>query len=138
MNVPSYAFLGFAALVALAINVSAKPWWRRTVLLVANLLFVLSFGRDPRQLAPFAGLLLAGYACTKLLERRKSRTLFVAAIVALIVAFCALKRYTFIPAGMLLPFAYFTVGMSYVFFRVLHLVIDAYQDALPDRVGPIA
>ena len=138
MNVPSYAFLAFAAVVALAINLSAKAWRRQAVLLVANLLFVLTFTRDPRQLAPFALLLAAGYGCTKLLERRKSRALFAVLVVALIVAFCALKRYTFVPSGLFLPFAYFTVGMSYVFFRLLHLVIDAYQDALPDRVGPVA
>ena len=28
--------------------------------------------------------------------------------------------------------------MSYVFFRVLHLVIDAYQESLPDRIGILA
>jgi D-alanyl-lipoteichoic acid acyltransferase DltB (MBOAT superfamily) len=105
------------------------------VLLAANLAFVLTFTRDPVQLAPFAALLAFGYAAVKLMERFKRRWLFVALVVALVVAFCALKRYAFIPPALLLPFLYFTVGMSYVLFRVLHLVIDAYQDALPGRIG---
>jgi D-alanyl-lipoteichoic acid acyltransferase DltB (MBOAT superfamily) len=131
VNVPSFAFLGFAALVAIAINLSSRSAWRRAVLLVANLAFVLTFTRDPVQLAPFGLLLAVGYGGVKLMERVKARGLFV----VLVVAFCVLKRYTFIPGGALLPFVYFTVGMSYVFFRVLHLVIDAFQDALPGRIG---
>jgi D-alanyl-lipoteichoic acid acyltransferase DltB (MBOAT superfamily) len=137
MNVPSYEFLGFAAVVAIAINCSRASGWRRAVLLVANLAFILSFTHDPRQLAPFAALLFAGYGCMKLVERSKQRVVFAAICVGIVFAFCCLKRYAFIPSDAFLPFAYFTVGMSYVFFRVLHLIIDAYQDALPQRVGPV-
>ncbi|MDQ6941166.1 MAG: hypothetical protein M3169_01465, partial [Candidatus Eremiobacteraeota bacterium] len=135
MNVPSYEFLGFAAAVAAAINLSSASLWRRAVLLVANLLFIVTFTRDPAQLAPFAALLLLGFAGMKLLERRKSRALLWTVLGVVLIVFCALKRYTFVPGALTLPFVYFTVGMSYVFFRVLHLVIDAYQEALPERVG---
>jgi D-alanyl-lipoteichoic acid acyltransferase DltB (MBOAT superfamily) len=134
MNVPSYEFLAFAALAALLINVWPNLRWRRLVWLVANVAFVLTFTRDPAQLAPFAGLLAFGFVAMRLAQSRKNGALFVAFIVAIVVAFCVLKRYTFVPAAFQLPYAYLTVGMSYVFFRILHLVIDAYQDALPDRV----
>lgn len=134
MNVPSYAFLAFAAIAALLINVWPNLTWRRLVWLVANVAFVLTFTRDPAQLAPFAGLLAFGFVAVKLAQRRKNGALFVAFIVAIVVAFCVLKRYTFVPGALQLPYVYLTVGMSYVFFRILHLVIDAYQDALPDRV----
>ncbi len=138
MNVPSFEFLAFAGIVAIAINISKAPAWRRAVLLIANFAFVLSFTRSPGQLAPFAGLLLLGFASVKLMERHKRKASFVVVTVALVLAFCTLKRYAFLPDAMFLPFAYFTVGMSYVFFKILHLVIDAYQEALPERIGIVA
>lgn len=138
MTVPSYPFLAFAAVAALLINVSAAPRWRRAVLLVANLAFVATFSRDPAQLAPFAGLLALGFASVKALERFKSRALFVAAVCAVLFVFCWLKRYTFVPHALFIESAYLTVGMSYVFFRIMHLVVDAYQDALPERIGLVS
>lgn len=138
MNVPSYEFLGFAALVAIVLNVRwrAAPW-RRAVLLVANLAFAATFAHDSVGLMPFGALLLAGFVSVKIAEVQKSKAVFVALLAVLIVAFCVLKQYTFVPRQAFLPFAYVTVGMSYVFFRVLHLVIDAFQDALPVRISAL-
>jgi alginate O-acetyltransferase complex protein AlgI len=135
VNVPSWEFFGFVTVVAVAINRSSAPAWRRGVLLLANLAFVLTFSRSPQQLAPFATLLLVGYVAMKLMESRKNALAFAVATCAFVAAFVWLKRYSFVPAGALLPFPYLTVGLSYVFFRVLSLVIDAYQDALPARIG---
>jgi D-alanyl-lipoteichoic acid acyltransferase DltB (MBOAT superfamily) len=135
MNVPSFEFLGFAALAALLINVSAAAGWRRAILLIVNLAFILTFTHDPGRLAPFAALLALGYAGLKIVYHYKAKAAFVALLVLLVLLFCLLKRYTFVPHELFLPFAYFAVGMSYVFFRILHLIIDAYQDALPERVG---
>jgi len=135
VNVPSVEFLAFAALAAALINISSAAWWRRAVLLAGNLGFVLTFTHDPGRLAPFTGLLVLGYTGLKLMERYKSKVAFVALLASLIFIFCLFRRYTFIPHELFLSSAYFMVGMSYVFFRVLHLVIDAYQEALPERVG---
>ena len=138
MNVPSYEFLGFAALVALVINISPAPGWRRAVFLIANLAFVFLFTHDPVQLAPFAAFLALGFASMKLMEVYRRKSAFIALVAALVLAFCWLKHYTFVPQALFLPFVYFTVGMSYVFFRVMHLVVDAFQEALPARVGPLS
>lgn len=135
MNVPSFEFLGFAAAVALLVHLSDSPRWRRAILVLANLGFVLSFTHDPIKLAPFAALLALGFVSLKLMESYRSRAIFVPLLCSLLLMFFWLKRYAFIPPGDLLTFSYFAVGMSYVFFRVLHLVIDAYQEALPERVG---
>ena len=43
-----------------------------------------------------------------------------------------LKKYTFFPKAVLLTHPYFTLGLSYIFFRVMHLVIDSKdKDARP-------
>jgi D-alanyl-lipoteichoic acid acyltransferase DltB (MBOAT superfamily) len=138
VNVPSFPFLAFAFVVALAINLSPKPDWRRSVLLVANVGFVLSFTHSPRQLLPFAALLAFGFAGVKLLERRRAPIGFWFVTGALLLAFCWLKHYAFLPPGLFLSYAYFTVGMSYVLFRVLHLVIETYQGGFETPLDPLS
>lgn len=135
MNVPSYEFLAFAAIVAILANLSLRAAWRRAVLLLANVAFFLTFSRSAVELAPFVVFLALGYGAATFFERYKSRPVFVGLVILVVLAFCWLKRYTFIPESLFLAFPYMAVGLSYVFFRVLHLIIDAYQDALPERLS---
>ena len=58
-----------------------------------------------------------------------------ALLVVTLAAFFWLKRYSFVPNRTFLPFPYVTVGLSYVFFRVVHLIIDSHQGAIEGRVG---
>ena len=138
MDVPSYVFLGFVAIVAAVINISSKPAWRRGVFFVANIVFVLLITHDALQLLPFAGFLAAGFICLLLMERVKQAPLYFGCVAAVLFLFCWLKHYSFVPHGLFLPFAYFTVGISYVFFRVMHLIIDARDGALPNRVNLVS
>ena len=48
-----------------------------------------------------------------------------------------LKRYLFIPHAILITSPYVAIGLSYVFFRVLHLVIDGWE-AAPAGVEGVA
>lgn len=135
VNVPSYEFLAFAAVVAILASLSARPGWRRAIMLTANVGFLLTFSHTAAQLAPLVGFLALGYGSAKFFERYKNRALFAVLVVVIVLAFCWLKHYTFIPDSAFLSFPYVTIGLSYVFFRVLHLVIDAYQDALPEPIS---
>jgi D-alanyl-lipoteichoic acid acyltransferase DltB (MBOAT superfamily) len=56
-------------------------------------------------------------------------------VLAIIFAYIWLKKYTFLPEGIFLHFPYFTVGLSYIFFRVLHLLIEAGDDNEAPRIG---
>lgn len=135
--IPSLAFLGFTAIVAILCRVCSDPTWRRGVFAAANVVFLAGFAAAPLTFVPLAGFLLAGYVCLILIQRGMVRAGWAtgAFLLAIIVAFVWLKKYTFVPADLLLPFPYLVVGLSYIFFRVLHLLIDAAQDALPERVG---
>jgi D-alanyl-lipoteichoic acid acyltransferase DltB (MBOAT superfamily) len=137
MNVASWPFLVFAAAVALGLRFSAAPAWRRAVLLLANLAFFFSFATSAVAAVPFALFLLAGFGAIKLFERRKSAPAIALISCALVLAFGWLKHYAFVPAIAYLPFAYETIGLSYVFFRMLALVKYAYQTAKPIDVDLI-
>jgi D-alanyl-lipoteichoic acid acyltransferase DltB (MBOAT superfamily) len=138
VNVPSLPFLGFVAVVALALASSPRALWRRCVLFIANVAFLLTFAHDVRRLAPFLALLLLGYASVKAMETRAKAPTFAVAIGALLLVFFWLKQYAFVPHAAFLPFAYTTIGMSYVFFRIVGLVVDTYQGSFHERIGVVS
>ena len=136
MAVPSFLFLAFAAVAALVHGLSRARSWRVAVMLVVNASFLLSFSRDPVALAPYLGFLLVGYLLIRRIGAGVAGWIHAAAVILLVAAFFWLKRYSFIPSPLLLGFDYMTVGLSYVFFRVVHLAIAARDEPEAGRIGP--
>jgi len=138
MVVPSLQFLLFAAVAACLFNVWNNSIWRAVVLLGANLAFLATFVRHPAELIPYAGFLAGGYLLIAWLQRGAPRLVSPIAIGLVLAAFFWLKKYTFLPSALFLTYPYLVVGLSYVFFRVLHLVIDSRDEAVVGRVGPLS
>jgi D-alanyl-lipoteichoic acid acyltransferase DltB (MBOAT superfamily) len=137
LSVPSWAFLGFALAAAILINLSRAATWRRAILLAANLAFLGSFSDQPKAYLPFAALLCLGYAGARLIQSglRRAAPVF---IVATVVFFVWIKRYSFLPDAVLLPPGYLTIGVSYVFFRLLSLLIDAGAGTIAGRIDLVS
>lgn len=119
--------LGFLALVVAAtLGFRLLPWRpaRRIVLTVANVAFVASFAKSAVDLLPLVGFLVASWIGIVLL-RRKPNALVLGAWLALIVAsFVVLKQYAFVTPLVGFENPLMTVGLSYVLFRVIHLMVD--------------
>jgi D-alanyl-lipoteichoic acid acyltransferase DltB (MBOAT superfamily) len=135
MNAPSFQFLGFAVAGAVLFNLSGALVWRRLILLGLNLVFFSLFASGFVAVLPYAAFLLVGFASIGILRVRPSRPLFLLCLALVLFGFFWLKRYTFIPATLSLSFIYTTIGLSYVFFRVLHLVIEVGQGGLKQPVS---
>jgi alginate O-acetyltransferase complex protein AlgI len=125
MDFTSTLYLAFVAASVLAFNVWGAFAFRQWVLLIANLLFLASFVRSPEQLVPLAGFLLLGYAATRWVARWGQSWVLCWSVALIVFVFVVLKRYTFLPAGMDLPFLYLQIGLSYILFRILQMVIDS-------------
>jgi D-alanyl-lipoteichoic acid acyltransferase DltB (MBOAT superfamily) len=138
VNVPSFQFVLFALAAAALYNLPLPGLARPLVLLAANLALLLGFARNPADLLPFALFLALGYGAIRLLQARRGRGLAALAIGLVLFAFVWLKKYGFVPAELWLRAPYVTVGLSYVFFRVMHLVIDAGQGDLAEPIPPLA
>jgi D-alanyl-lipoteichoic acid acyltransferase DltB (MBOAT superfamily) len=123
MDTASFQFVLFGVAAALVSNFSRSRVWRSIVLLVASMVFIGLLAHNPIVFLPLAGFLLLGYIGLVLIERGWSRSM-VWSILAVILAYVWLKKYTFLPEGTYLHFPYFTLGLSYIFFRVLHLLIE--------------
>lgn len=128
MIIPSFTFLAFALVVAALFNLSVRWWWRQAVLLAANLYLVASFAQEWHQLVPYAGFIALGALGIGMRKKLGRWTAYALPLVVLLV-FVWLKRYLFVPKALLLPSGYLLVGLSYVFFRVMHLVIDGFESA---------
>jgi alginate O-acetyltransferase complex protein AlgI len=134
MDTASFQFVAFGLAAALLSNFSRSRVWRSAVLLLVSIIFLGLLSHNPMGFIPIFGFVLLGYAGLFLLERGWSRSA-VWSILAVVFAFIWLKKYTFLPKGIFLHSPYFTLGLSYIFFRVLHLLIETGDSARRQRVG---
>jgi D-alanyl-lipoteichoic acid acyltransferase DltB (MBOAT superfamily) len=132
----SFPFLIFSLAVVVAYNLSRSPAWRQSILALANLAFLATFSLAFKAYLPFAAFLLCGYIGV-LLIRTQPRIAFWPVLLATITAFIWLKKYSFLPSSTFLHFTYVTIGLSYIFFRVLHLQIDTSSGEIAERIGPV-
>lgn len=137
MDSASFYFVLYGLLGAVLSNLSKSPAWRSAVLLAMSIGFIALIARGPLVLIPLAGFLLLGFVALKLIERGWSKGL-VWSLPAVVFVYIWLKKYTFLPEGMFLHFPYLTLGLSYIFFRVMHLLIEAGERGNQPQVGPIA
>lgn len=134
MSFTSPSFILLALAFVLLTNAFKTPRARSVVLAGASALFIASYLEKPQETLPFGVFLLFGYVSVEALRRTRSRALLVASLLALVGVFIVLKRYSFIAPAVRLPFPYLAVGLSYVLFRLIHLMVDAQQGELLERI----
>jgi alginate O-acetyltransferase complex protein AlgI len=137
MDFTSSLYIGFATATVLAFNTWRLPLFRQCVLLVANLVFLASFVQSVQQLAPLLGFLVLGYAATRWVARWRKPWILGWTIGLIVAVFVVLKRYAFLPARIELPFLYLQVGLSYILFRILQMVIDSAGGEDEARLDPL-
>jgi D-alanyl-lipoteichoic acid acyltransferase DltB (MBOAT superfamily) len=134
MDSASFQFVLFCLTVAVLSNLSRSPRWRSSILFFASIVFLGLLSRDLFGFLPLAGFLFLGYALLVLRERGWSRFL-AGTVLSVVFVYIWLKKYTWLPETTFLHFPYFTVGLSYIFFRVLHLLIEAGGDGEKRHIG---
>ena len=135
MDSASFQFVFFGLAVAVLSNLSRSRAWRSLVLMAASLLFLFLLERNPLAYLPLIGFLALGYLCLVLIRRGLPKAPVLSLLLVLFV-YIWLKKYTFLPAAIFLHSPYFTLGLSYIFFRVMHLVIDCRDDQTIRKIGP--
>jgi D-alanyl-lipoteichoic acid acyltransferase DltB (MBOAT superfamily) len=91
--------------------------------MTASVIFLGLLDHHPVAFIPLIGFLLLGYAGLFFIGLGSSKFL-IWILCAVIFAYAVLKKYTVLPEGIFIDFPYFTVGLSYIFFRVMHLLIE--------------
>lgn len=135
MNIISAEFFLFALATVILYHARQRTLWRQALLLFANLLFLASYHQaGPLAFVPMLGFIGLGYLGVLLLQRRPGGRFLWPCLAACLLLFVWLKKYTFIPAELLIPAGYVSIGLSYVFFRVMQMLIDAGESQLAGRV----
>jgi len=137
MDTASLQFLAFGLGVALISNFSKSPVWRSSVLFAASIVFLILLSKNPLVLLPLCGFLALAYIALALIRRGCSKSSTWSVFVVLC-AYGWMKKYSFLPEGTFVNSAYLTLGLSYIFFRVLHLVIESGDGAEKRHIGPVA
>ncbi len=127
MDLISPGFLVFAAVGVLGFHAAPTAFSRKLVLTLLNTVFLATFTSQLGELIPLALFIGCAYGGVLLVNRYKARWLFVTLIVVLVFSFAYLKHYAFLAFLPPLRMAYVTVGMSYILFRCLHLLVDTHQ-----------
>jgi alginate O-acetyltransferase complex protein AlgI len=138
MSLTSPLFLAFLAAVVVAFHVSESVAYRRLVLGTANAIFIASYLTDFTQVLPLLAFLVLGYVCVSTVYFRKSAPLLALCVIAILCSYVFLKRFSFFESLGQLPFPYLTIGLSYILFRILHLMVDVRSGDLVERIGPLA
>jgi alginate O-acetyltransferase complex protein AlgI len=100
---------------------------RRLVLLALGAAFISVQVESLRNLLPLAAYLAASLVAIRLVDRFKSRALFATSAIGLLGAFLYLKRYVGTWLLPTLPTEFAVIGLSFIVFRVLHVLIDTHQ-----------
>jgi alginate O-acetyltransferase complex protein AlgI len=130
MDSASLQFVLFGLIAAALSNLSPSRVWRSFALMLASLIFLAILAKGSFALIPLTAFLLFGYGALVVRERGWSRGA-VWGVPATIFVYVWLKKYTFLPGRYFLHFPYCTLGLSYILFRILHLLIEAGEGAGP-------
>lgn len=118
-----------------------KPLWlRQAFIVLATGVFVWLQEPEPVQLLTLFGFVLSGYAAGRLLAWRPNSGLLALYVILLTIAFVVLKRYDFlrlVAGDTLVSHALDLVGLSFIFFRQIHYVVDIKQGEIRD-LNPIS
>jgi len=130
----SLPFILFGLIGATLSNRRHAPKWRSAVLFVCSVAFIAVLVPSLTAALPLAGFLVLGFLGLVLLQhgfvRLRSAILF-----AVVLAYVWLKKYTFLPPQAFLAQPYTTLGLSYIFFRVLRVLIETGDAGRSQRIG---
>jgi alginate O-acetyltransferase complex protein AlgI len=105
------------------------------VLFGINFCFVGSYISSFIQLLPLLLFVLVGYLVICLVQRYQNKLFFGCSIIFILLLFIYIKKYTVINNIPSIPIPYLIVGVSYILFRILHLVIDVYGGAITKHIS---
>lgn len=138
MSLTSPLFFAFLAAIVVASNLTNSVFFRRLVLGLANAIFIASYLTDYTQALPLLGFLLLGYLCVLLLSVWRSSLALCLGVLGVLGCYVFLKRFSFFDDLGHLSFPYLTIGLSYILFRILHMMVDVRSGDLAERIDPFA
>ena len=138
MEITSPSFVGFVAGVVIAFHITPSRIYRLALLTLANVIFIGTYISELREIVPLLAFLLLGYGTIELVRRHRSGIAAMIGISSILMTYLYLKRVAIFGDLYTLKFSYLTVGLSYILFRVIHLIIDVRSGDITEPIKPLA
>jgi D-alanyl-lipoteichoic acid acyltransferase DltB (MBOAT superfamily) len=133
MDIASFFFLIFLAVLAVAFQLIPGKAPRQGLLLAANAAFLLPFVNNWQSWAGLAVLVLGGFMMVRLVQAQLRGWWLALFIGGLVAAFLYVKSYDFLSLALperLLDHPIALIGISYMLFKLIHLLVDGWQREL--------
>ncbi len=134
MELTSWQFAVFSIAAILVYHLWRRARWRAGVLCIANIAFIASHLHAPLQALALAVMLVLGYGSMTVVRRWRHASVMGVCIALVVLSFLYLKRYAFMGMVPTLPFVYLLLGLSYILFRIIHLIVDTASGDIEQRV----
>jgi alginate O-acetyltransferase complex protein AlgI len=138
MSVASAKFIYFILAGLIFFHLCKPAIGRRIILALMNIGFILTYEHRPLFLLPLFLFLLISYLFTFSIRKIPTKALVTSTISALVVIFIVLKKYALIPDALTLNFSYTVLGLSYILFRVIHVIFDSFSNELEAPITPLS
>jgi alginate O-acetyltransferase complex protein AlgI len=137
MSICSLAFLLSCGAVVIVFHVAPGRLLRQIVLTLVNVGFLVPLIPNPRSWAWFAVMLTATYLALVVVRGWRRGAIVSAAITLVVLLYLYLKRYAFVADFVPMPIDWDLdvhpvelVGLSYMTFKFIHMLVDQWQDQL--------
>jgi hypothetical protein len=137
MEITSVSFAGFVAGVVIAFHLFSSQAYRLSILTTANVIFIGSYINQIQQIVPLLAFLFLSYIALEAVRHHRSGITALIGISLVLVTYVYLKRFSFLGDIYTLKFPYLVVGLSYILFRVLHLMIDTRGGDITEPIKPL-
>jgi len=131
----SAGFLVFSLIAILLLRVTRGTTALPASVALLNISFIYIFFGGTAA-ATLAAIVAVGYGLVTLADSH-GRKASIPGILCLVLLYLVFKGYTFVPGLSFLEDLPVVVGFSYLIFRLIHLIVDASEKALPERPGPV-
>jgi D-alanyl-lipoteichoic acid acyltransferase DltB (MBOAT superfamily) len=146
MEITSLSFAIFVTGVVLLFHLVPSRAYKSSILTVANIIFIMTYIDNLRDVLPLFAFLLLGYITIGSIRRYRSNISAFIGISVVVTTYIYLKKISFLH-NIYFPFLhniytvqfpYLVVGLSYILFRILHLIIDIRAGDIIEPVKPLA
>lgn len=138
MSFDSWYFILFIVVALSLYHFVKNKMVNMYILLIINIVFVSSFVTSISQFIPLAIFLLLGYLFINLSYSHKNKYYSAIFILTIVTVFIYLKRYTFFDFLPFIKDTYLTVGLSYILFRIIQVILDVQGGSIVEKISLIS
>jgi D-alanyl-lipoteichoic acid acyltransferase DltB (MBOAT superfamily) len=137
VEITSLSFVAFVAAVVITVDLAPSQKLRSSILTSANFIFLATYITELQQIVPALVFLLLGYVIIQLVRRCRSGVTTLIGVGLVLVIYVYLKKFSFLDYIYPLKFPYLVIGLSYILFRIVHLIIDVHSGDITGRIKPL-